>query len=112
MIESYSFGRIVIDKKLYTTDVIVFPDRVEDKWWRKKGHKVYLADIGEIFKENPETLVVGTGYIGRMKVLPETKKRIESAGVQIVIEKTREACKTYNQLSKSKKTVAALHITC
>jgi len=28
-IDSYSFGRIVIDGQVYTSDVIIYPDRVD-----------------------------------------------------------------------------------
>lgn len=36
MINSYDFGRIVVDGKAYTSDVIIFPDRVNSYWWRKE----------------------------------------------------------------------------
>ena len=32
MINSYDFGRIVIDGNAFTTDVIIFPDRVDAEW--------------------------------------------------------------------------------
>ena len=32
MIESYKFGEIVIDGTTYTSDVIIYPDNVDDKW--------------------------------------------------------------------------------
>ena len=43
-IDSYSFGRIVINGKTYTSDVIIFPDKVDASWWRKEGHLLQLAD--------------------------------------------------------------------
>ena len=69
-IDSYQFGRIVVSGKKYTSDVIIFPDRVTDNWWRKTGHQLCLKDIAEVMTENPEVLVVGTGDSGLMKVLP------------------------------------------
>ena len=112
MIESYKFGQIVIDGKKYTTDVIIFPDRVEEGWWRKEGHRLFIDDIQEILKERPEILVVGTGYAGLMKIPPETEERLKSEGIQLIAENTRKACKTYNQLSKSRNVIAAFHLTC
>ena len=112
MIDSYTFGKIVIDGNTYNSDVIIFPDRVDASWWRKEGHKLHIEDITEIIQEKPEVLVVGTGNTGLMRVLPETKKYIESKGLELVIEKTEEACKIFNGLSKSKKVIAALHLTC
>lgn len=112
MIDSYGFGRIVIDGRLYTSDVIIFPDRVEDRWWRKEGHQLGVEDIEKVLQERPDVLVVGTGYSGLMKVLPETKERLASEGIQLIAENTRKACKTYNRLHESKRVAAALHLTC
>jgi len=112
MINSYSFGRIVIDGKQYDADVIIFPDRVEDDWWRREGHQLTTEDLKQVLKEKPEVLVVGTGYAGLMKVLPETREYLKSEGIQLIAEKTRKACEIYNQLSKYKRVIAALHLTC
>ncbi|KPV64134.1 MAG: hypothetical protein AOA66_0450 [Candidatus Bathyarchaeota archaeon BA2] len=47
-----------------------------------------------------------------MKVPAETKEYIESKGIKLIAQRTTEACKTFNRLVKSKKVVAALHLTC
>ncbi len=113
MIDSYSFGRIVIDERRYTVDVIVFPDRVLDNWWRKEGHRLHINDLKEVLEAKPDVLIVGTGYYGLVKVPPETRKHIETQGIRLVIQSTTEACKTYNRLDKPGMTiVAALHLTC
>lgn len=112
MIESYSFGRIVINGREYTSDVIVFPSRVKDDWWRQEGHRLSVEDLELVVKEKPEVVVVGTGYMGLMKVLPETRKHLESNEIGLIAEKTRKACETYNKLAESKKVIAALHLTC
>ena len=36
-IESYEFGRMAIDGKAYTKDLILLPDRILDGWWRQEG---------------------------------------------------------------------------
>lgn len=113
MIESYGFGRIVVDGKEYTTDLIIFPDRVKDGWWRKQGHRLYIEDIEEVIEKRPEVLVVGTGYSGLMTVPAETKRYIEDSGMKLIIQPTKQACETYNKLIQSgKKAVAAFHLTC
>ena len=48
-IEDYRFGRVVIDGRAYTSDVIVFPDRVKDNWWRNEGHELCPADLWRLF---------------------------------------------------------------
>lgn len=112
MINSYSFGRIVIDGEEYTNDVIIFPDRVEGGWWRREGHSLAPEDIEEVFREKPDVLIVGTGASGRLKIPSRTKEQIKSNDIELISKRTKRACKTYNNLKDKKETVAALHLTC
>lgn len=112
MIDSYKFGVIVIDGKQYSSDVIIYPKRVNDHWWRKEGHLLLPQDLEEVIKEKPTVLVVGTGNSGLMKVPLTTSEWIQSKGIEVKIEPTQRACQIYNQLHKSKKVIAALHLTC
>ena len=111
-IDSYSFGRIVINGKSYSSDVIILKDRVISNWWRREGHKLCLNDLKDIEIEKDETLVVGTGASGMMKVLKEVRDYFKSKEVKVIEERTEEACKIYNKLSNSKYVIAALHLTC
>jgi len=112
MIDSYEFGRIVIDGQTFTSDVIIFPDRVDANWWRKEGHRLQLADLEGIWEAQPELLVVGTGATGRMEVAPEVARRLSDQGVGLVVERTGQACRRYNELAPTARVVAALHLTC
>ncbi len=113
MIESYSFGEIEIDGKKYTNDVILFPDRVVNDWWRKTGHSLSIDDIEEVVKEEPEVLVVGTGAYGRMNVPSGTKDYLKSEGIELIVKKTKNAYKTYNELkNRGRDVVGAFHLTC
>ena len=111
-IDSYHFGQIIINGKKYSSDVIIFPDRVQDSWWRNKSHELSLKDICEIMAESPEVLLVGTGASGLMKVLPEVQQEVEVRHIQLIVQPTSEACDLYNQLSPFQRVVAALHLTC
>ncbi len=111
-IESYRFGEVVIDGKRYQSDVLIFPDHVEPNWWREEGHNLAPADIWEVLRDPPEVLVVGLGAYGHMTVPPETRRKLEEAGVQLIALPTEQACRTYNQLSRDRTVVAALHLTC
>lgn len=115
MIESYQFGVMVINGERYTSDVIVFPERVIDGWWRKEGHKVHLEDLREILKHEPkpEVLILGTGYHGLVKIPSKVKTALKSQGIELTAQPTREAWKTFNELLESGKQVAgAFHLTC
>lgn len=112
LIDSYSFGRVVVDGRAYTRDIIILPDRVFDGWWRKEGHRVEVEDLQEALKEELETLIIGTGYYGYVEVPVETTEWVRSRGVKLVVAKTAEACEAYNRVSRSSRAAAALHLTC
>ena len=111
-IDAYQFGLIVVSGKKYTSDVIIFPDRVRDSWRTKVGHQLCLEDVAEVMAENPEVLIVSTGASGLMRVLPEVERGVETQGIRLIVEATDKACHTYNHICHSQKVVAAFHITC
>jgi hypothetical protein len=112
VIESYEFGRIVVEGKKYTTDVIIYPDHVEDNWWREEGHSLSPVDLWAAVQAKPEVLVVGTGHSGLMRVPPETEKYLHEQGIRLIAKRTTEAVRICNQLCQSTRVVAALHLTC
>jgi hypothetical protein len=111
-IDSYSFGRIVISGKAYTSDVIIYPDRVDGSWRRKEGHLLQLADLKEALQAKPEVLVIGTGAAGVMRVPREIVDRIAGQGIEVKVERTSRAVEVYNELAGAKTVIAALHLTC
>jgi hypothetical protein len=110
-IQKYEFGSIVIDGKTYTSDVIVFPDRVRDRWWRKEGHRLDVDDLEEVLEFRPEVLVVGTGYSGLMEVPEETLRYLEMKNIEVHVAPTREAVRIFNGL-EGRRVVGAFHLTC
>jgi hypothetical protein len=112
MIDGYDFGEITIDGKTYTSDVIIYKDRVDDNWRRIEGHRLSLSDVIQILSRKPEILIIGTGADGVMSVPEKVKAEIEARGVKVIVLKTGEACEKYNELSPIKNVIAALHLTC
>jgi hypothetical protein len=111
-IDDYSFGRIVIDGTTYTSDVIVYPDKVDTSWWRKEGHLLQKADLSDVEASGPAVVVIGTGSWGVRKVPESTVTFLESQGARVIIEKTAQAVKIFNEESKKRKAVGAFHLTC
>jgi len=111
-IDHYSWGKIVIDGNTYTSDVIIFPDRVNALWWRKEGHRLHIEDLKDVIAAGPESLIIGTGALGVMKVPKETIEHLESKGIHVYIERTGKAVDLYQTLQKERKVIAALHLTC
>ena len=112
MIDSYSFGSMVVDGKEYTNDLIIYPDHIQSSWWRVDSQRLDVEDIKEILEAKPEVLVVATGASGLVEIPEETEKRIRSKGIRLIAQKTEEGYKTFNELSKSKRVIGAFHLTC
>ena len=111
IIESYSFGKIKVNDKVYTSDLIIFPESIDPSWWRKEGHYLQVADITEIVEKKPEVLIIGTGFYGYMKISPEVIEHLNSSGLKYYIEKTKIAVDIYNNTEIYNKT-GAFHLTC
>ena len=111
-IDSYYFGNIVIDGKEYNSDVIIFADRVSSSWRRLKGHLLQLADINEILKCNPDTVIIGTGANGLMKIHTNVITELKNRNIELIKEKTNEAIEIYNQINPDRNVIAGLHLTC
>ena len=111
-INDYRFGRIVVNGREYNNDVIIFSDHVESDWWRRSGHELCVEDLSSILDYRPRTLIVGTGYNGRMKILHETTSRLGEIGCELVERRTKEACEFYNAHREVDGIVACLHLTC
>jgi len=112
VIEHYSFGSITIDGRTYTSDVVIYPGKVDSSWWRKEGHNLQIADLTEVIKAKPDILIIGTGEYGVMKVPKETISHCESRNIEVHVEQTDRAVELFNQLQKDKIVIAALHLTC
>jgi len=112
-IDDYAFGKIVVDGKTYTSDVIIYPERVDSSWWRKEGHRLEPGDLENVIRAKPDILVVGTGNVGAMDVPQETLSALRSQGMDVRVAPTGKAVDIFNSLQDTnKKVVAALHLTC
>jgi hypothetical protein len=112
-IREYSFGRIQVDGKAYSSDLILYPDRVEQDWWRKKGHLLQVDDLSGLAGTPCDNLVIGTGAHGAMQVAKEVERWLKGQGIRWETHPTGKACDRYNALvEEGKKVVAALHLTC
>lgn len=111
-IDSYHFGKIVIDGRSYSKDVILLPDRVISNWWRNEGHKLSMNDLDDVLAAKPQGLIVGQGAYSRMHVPGQIETELQLEGIELIVLPTSEACKKYNQLSGEGIYAAALHLTC
>lgn len=111
-IDSYSFGRMVIDGKTYQSDLIIYPEKVESSWRRKEGHLLQSEDLKTVTASNPEVLIIGTGYFGLMKLPDELRNELLGRNLELYVEKSSHAAEIFNAIHTKRKAVAAFHLTC
>ncbi len=112
MISSYTFGKFIINGKAYESNIILLGAQIKPARYLP-GHELKLDDFAELVSYAPETIIIGTGASGVVKVQKDIIDFIESKGITLIIEKTAKACQTYNTLLKQGRKVAAfLHNTC
>ncbi|HJN62301.1 MAG TPA: MTH938/NDUFAF3 family protein [Candidatus Parcubacteria bacterium] len=120
MIEEYNFGSIAINGKTYTYDVEVrWTDEVLS-WRRREHHLIDIEDLEKAIEQEPEIIVIGTGQSGTAKVTETAKREIESQGIELIIDVTEQAIKTFNVISdeseeedgRQRKIIGLFHLTC
>lgn len=110
-IAGYRFGRVTVDGREITRDVIVLPGRVVENWWRREGHELAWVDLEDVADDLPERLVVGTGADQRMRPDPAVLDRLKERGVEVECLQTDQAVTRFAELDPAN-TAAALHLTC
>ena len=112
-IESYNFGRMVIDGTSYTKDVIIYPDgRILSPWWRNQGHVLEVIDLEELIAAGPEIIICGTGAMGVMRPTDALIEYLETNNIEFIAQRSPKAVETYNQLPGNKKAGGCFHLTC
>lgn len=112
ILKEYKFGEITINDETYENDLYIVDGTIHPNWWRKEGHKLHLEDITEILSSNPHTLVIGTGFYGRMKLTDEVKEELDNIGCQLIAKKTKQAVEIFNDRSDRENIACAFHLTC
>lgn len=113
MIESFSFGKMVVAGKNYTSDLIIYPGgRIQDTWWRESGHRMGVEDIIDLIIAAPDVIVVGTGVYGYMKPDPAVSQTLKEKDIRLVVEPTGQAWQTYNALIDNGHVGGCFHVGC
>ncbi len=97
-IDAYSFGSITIDGKTYRSDLIIYPDKIDQKWWRKSGHLLQMVDLRQITGYKPEILIIGTGASELMRIDPEVEN--SSPATSTIISVARNCAPTARGIAK------------
>jgi len=112
-IDSYQFGKIVIDGTAYNSDCLILGNSVQANWRRKQGHLLSVEDVQPMIKAKPAILVVGCGASGMMKFSEDIGQLLQEHGIELFKANTNKAVAKFNELAeKGENVAAALHLTC
>ncbi|HUU30425.1 MAG TPA: MTH938/NDUFAF3 family protein [archaeon] len=112
-ISHYQFGRMVIENRTYTGDLIIHGQNVSPNWWRKEGHRLDLDDLSGVKLEKVTDLIVGTGYYGVMTVSPSVVEYCRQHKINLQALPTPQAVDLFNGWSGDRNLlVGAFHLTC
>ena len=112
-IDSYQFGKIVIDGTAYNNDCLILGNSVQAHWRRKQGHLLTVEDLEPIMAARPAVLVVGCGVSGLMKVSEDIGQVLRENEIELFTANTNKAVARFNELAeKNENVAAALHLTC
>lgn len=113
-INSTQFGEIVINDKKYH-QVLIIGDKIEERDYKKleelfnTSHKIGDWEIEKLTSNNSEIIVIGTGQDGAMA----PPRLSDFPNIELIVAKTPEAIKIYNEkVKEGKKVNALIHTTC
>jgi hypothetical protein len=119
-IEKFEWGCFQINGEVHSAegkgvgkDIFMVGEAVQP-WAARQGHRLKPSMVACVIDIRIDTLVIGKGVNGALKVPKKTQKHIRAAGIKtLIIEKTPEACRTYNDLVRRGEKAALLaHGTC
>ena len=109
------FGRLKVDGKKYTNDVVL--DHGELRKRKKKPSRTFREQFGhtpvsaeEAIPWGCKRLVIGTGMQGRLPVMDEVAAEARRRGVELVTCPTPDAAQLLRENPAD--TNAILHVTC
>ena len=112
-IDSYQFGKIVINGMAYNSDCVILGNSVRANWRRKQGHLLTIEDLQSVIAAKPLVLVIGCGASGLMEVSEDIDQALRAHDIELFTANTNKAVTRFNKLAeKGEKAAAALHLTC
>lgn len=112
-IDDYEYGRVVVDGREETNDIIITGTQLHADWWRDEGHTLKLEDLGPVLDAAPSQLIVGTGTQGNMQ--PEdglTRTLRDEHDIDVEVLPSEEAVRAWNAIDDHSDVALAMHLTC
>jgi hypothetical protein len=118
LVTQLSWGRLEVEgRDGQFKDAKLFPGGAREWDWSETGtsHEpgIQPADVEELLDRGTTVVVLSRGFYERLLVRRETLRKLEERKVPVYVERTGEAVRLYNELSKKNEKVGALvHSTC
>ena len=112
MIEEFKFGFFRIQGREYYDDIKIVNGRVK-QWGDRKRHTLKVSNLKDILESKPELIIIGSGASGLLEVPHEVMEALQQQNIKAVIQKTQQACDSFNSaIAENKKVAAIFHGTC
>jgi hypothetical protein len=116
-IDDVRFGSVVVGGSQMPHDIYIRADgkvaRRKKKPARKKygtSHVLDRAELEKVCKGQPQTLIIGTGHQGMLRLADDAREYLDSLRIQWRALRTPEAVKAFNEARGRK--ALLLHVTC
>src|SRR5512139_76448 len=116
-IDSTEFGSITVDGTTYPHDILIQLSGEVVKRKKKLSKKYYgtshiisLEEAEFIYQKGCDTLVLGAGQYGNVRLSPEAAEFFKHHHCRVIRRSTPEAIEAYNKAKG--KTVGLFHVTC
>lgn len=97
-------------------DAVLFPGGAHEWDWRASGtgHRVGIqpSAVAELLERGVRVVVLSRGFLGALRVAPETLVLLAERGVQAHVLRTSAAIECYNELALTERVGALIHSTC
>jgi hypothetical protein len=116
MFECATFGKVIYKRREYHQDIYVHPSgKVEPR--RKElsklvygtSHYVVAAEVEVLLEEDPDCIIIGTGYNGSLHLTGEAREFLDEKGVSCKELVTPRAIEEFNS---SYNCSILVHVTC
>jgi hypothetical protein len=116
-IEKTKFGSISIAGNKYETDILIRLDGNLEKRKKKLSREVFgtshilsLAEAEFVYEKGAETIIIGSGQDGMLKLSDEAAAFFKKKGCKVTLLPTPEAMHAWNKARNP--SIGLFHITC
>jgi hypothetical protein len=111
-----AWARLVLADGRRFKDAKLWPGGAVEWDWNETGtdHSagIQAADVDELLEAGADVVVLSRGRLRRLTVDEQTIRRLEAAGVEVIVLPTGDAIETYNALRQARRVGALIHTTC